>query len=136
MTTMGTDGSERHGGAFDRKMQQLAAQIGRSIEMTLLGECRDEVLQNTAVEKVEPAAGSRMIVTLRVGPPGSRMPKEEVLARIERHRGLIADRIAQDVSRRSVPELSFWVVRDEGTPGEDADDEAEDWDAPSILDDV
>ena len=134
---------------------QLAAQIGRSIESTLVGECPDEVLQNIRVERVEPAAGNRMIVTLSVQLPGAALPKEQVLARLEAWRGRILDRLAQDVQRRGLPELSFWVVRDpdaspppvrdehgRGVPGDvppgddgSGDDDGS-WDPPSILDDV
>src|SRR5690606_29493193 len=96
----------------DRKQRQLAAQIARSIETTLLGESRDEVLQNMSVASVEPAPGNRMIVTLTVHPPGTALSREEVLARLEAHRRLLVERVAQDISRRIVPELSFWVVRE------------------------
>jgi ribosome-binding factor A len=131
-----------------RKALQLAAQIGRSIESTLVGECRDQVLQNTSVEKVEPASGNRLLVTLRVHPPGSALDKVEVLARLEAQRGLILDRLFRDVNRRSLPELSFWLIRDPETAagpaaadpalGDDPDPAAEDedWDPPSILDEV
>ena len=37
----------------------------------------------------------------------------------------IADRIAQDVTRRALPELSFWVVRDPGAT-KDGDDGPQD----------
>ncbi len=94
----------------ERKQMQLAAQIGRSIEMTLVGECEDEVLQNLSVQSVEPATGNRMLVTLEVHPPGSERPREEVLALLESARPLIVRRATEDVSRRSLPELSFWVV--------------------------
>ena len=93
-----------------RKLAQLASQIGRSIEATLVGECRDEVLQNLSVESVEPAAGNRMVVTLAIHPPGDALPREEVLARVEAHRPLLVEHVLRDVSRRSVPQLTFWVV--------------------------
>jgi ribosome-binding factor A len=93
-------------------MRQLAAQIGRSIELTLVGECRDEVLQNMSVASVEPSAGNRMLVTLTVHPPGSELAREDVMARLEAQRALILDRVMQDVTRRSLPELSFWVVKE------------------------
>lgn len=122
-------------GGGDRKVLQLAAQIARSVETTLVGECRDEVLSNTSVEKVEPAPGNRMNVTLRVHAPGAALPKHDVLARLERYRGLIRDRLVQDVNRRSIPELTFWLVRDpaDAAGGTEGIDDAQ---PPSILDDL
>ncbi len=108
-------------GHIERKRAQLAAQIGRSIEATLVGECEDEVLQNISVESVKPASGNRMLVTLIVHPPGTELGREDVLARLEAQRNLIVDRIAQDVTRRALPELSFWVVRDPGATNDDDD---------------
>ena len=103
----------------DHKLQRLAAQIQRSIESTLIGECPEEVLQNLEVQKVEPAAGNRMLVTLIAHPPGSEMPKEAVLQLLETRRNLIVSRVAEDVTRHALPELTFWVVREPipGTPG-------------------
>ena len=95
----------------DRKALQFAAQIGRSIEMTLLGEIVDDVLNNLSVEQVEPAPGHRMLVTLVVHEPGASLDKQEVLDRLEAQRGLLMRHLAQDVNRRSLPTLSFWLVR-------------------------
>lgn len=111
-----------------RKELQLAAQIARSIESTLVGECEDEVLQNLSVDAVENAPGHRMIVRLFVHPPGSRLPREEVLARLEAARPLLVARAAQDVTRRGLPELSFWLVRapgeaDVSAPGGEVEDD-------------
>ena len=117
-----------------RKEQQLAAQIARSIESTLVGECEDEVLQNLSVDAVEAAPGHRMIVRLSVHPPGSGLPREEVLARLEASRPLLVARAAQDVTRRGLPELSFWLVRAPGevdAPGHGV--EVEDDEAPPSL---
>ncbi|MCA8941568.1 MAG: ribosome-binding factor A [Planctomycetes bacterium] len=104
----------RPGGAASsgRKLAQLCAQIRRTIEMTLLGDFEDEVLQNMSVESVEPAAGNRLNVVFTVHPPGSEMEKSEVLARLEAARPRIVEEVLHAVSRRNVPELSFWVVRE------------------------
>ncbi len=115
-----------------RKDLQLAAQIARSIESTLLGECEDEVLQNLSVEAVEAAPGRRLLVRLLVHAPGSALPREEVLARLEAARPLIVQRAAEDVTRRGLPELSFWLVRAPGS--QEASNGGEDLDPPSILD--
>jgi ribosome-binding factor A len=112
-----------------RKDLQLAAQIARSIESTLLGECEDEVLQNLSVEA---APGRRLLVRLLVHAPGSALPREEVLARLEAARPLIVQRAAEDVTRRGLPELSFWLVR--APDSQEASNGGEDFDPPSILD--
>ena len=98
-------------GGESRKLLQLAAQIRRSLETTLVGECPDEVLQNISVESVEPAPGNRMLVTLMVHPPGDALPKDEVLRRLDAARALLVHRVVEDVHRRAIPELSFWLVR-------------------------
>lgn len=103
---------------FDRKQAQLAAQVGRCIEQTLVGECDDEVLQNLEVRDVTPAKGGRMLVTLAAHPPGSEMSREAVLERLEQARPTLTSQLARDLSRRALPELSFWVVRAEGADAE------------------
>lgn len=113
------DSKRRGEPRVDRKMLQLCAQIRRVIDMTLVGDCDDEVLQNMSVRSVEPVAGSRVQVIFDVNPPGDALEKAEVLARLETARPLFVREIAQSVSRRSVPELSFWVVRaGDGDPAE------------------
>jgi hypothetical protein len=87
--------------------------------MTLVGECEDEALQNLSVESVKPVAGNRMLVTLIVHPPGTDLGREEVLARLEVVRPLLIQRVAEDISRRSVPELAFWLVREVSDSGAD-----------------
>ncbi len=98
-------------GRAAHKQSQLCTQIARSIGSTWVGECDDEVLQNMTVTAVEPAAGNRLVVTLEVHPPGSELTRDEVLERLELHRPRIVDEIARAVHRRSLPELTFWVVK-------------------------
>ncbi|MFO1053518.1 MAG: hypothetical protein U1F36_14995 [Planctomycetota bacterium] len=107
-------GARRHGDP--RKQLQLAAQIRRSLESTLIGECTDEVLQNISVESVEPADGNRFRVTMMVHPPGAALPKEEVMRLLEDSRPLLVHRVAEDIHRRAVPELVFWLVRAPDAP--------------------
>lgn len=119
-------------GSHARKELQLAAQIARSVESTLLGECEDEVLQNLSVDAVEPAPGNRMLVRLLVHAPGNRLSRDEVLARLDGVRPLLTARAQADASRRALPELTFWLVRapdDDAVPSDD-----EDVEPPSLLD--
>jgi len=95
---------------------QLCAQVGRAIDLALVGECEDEVLQNLSVRSVEPAPGNRLLVTLDVHPPGAEMSREAVLARVEAARGVLVQEAVYATSRRSLPELSFWVVKAEELP--------------------
>ena len=101
----------RGGGQDERKLRQLCSQIGRAIDLTLVGDCEDEVLQNMSVESVEPASGNRLNVTLQVRPPGSEMDKNEVMTRLEQHRPLLIQEILRAVTRRNIPEISFWIVK-------------------------
>lgn len=97
--------------AAGRKMAQLCSQIRRTLDMTLMGDFEDEVLQNMTVESVEPAAGNRLTVVFAVHPPGSELAKDDVLARLEAARPVLLEEVARAVSRRSIPEMSFWVVK-------------------------
>ncbi len=110
--------SKRGGGSGggDRKMLQLCAAIRRTLELTLVGDFEDEVLQNMSIESVEPVAGNRVQVMFMVHPPGSELEKSEVLARLEAARPHMIEEIARAVNRRSLPELTFWVIK-EGEPG-------------------
>jgi ribosome-binding factor A len=117
-------GRRRAGGPARRrashKQRQLCTQVARSVGLTLVSECDDEVLQNMTVAAVEPAAGNRLAVTLEVHPPGSELSRDEVLERLELHRARIVEEVARAVHRRNVPELTFWVVK----AGEPSDEPA------------
>jgi len=103
------DRAER--GRKSAKIGRLCAQIRRTIDLTLAGDCEDEVLQNMTVQSVEPAPGNRVAVVFEVHPPGSELDKAEVLERLEAARPLLVSEIARSVERRSIPELTFWVVK-------------------------
>lgn len=93
-------------------MAQLCAQIRRVLDMTLVGDCEDEVLQNMCVHSVDPAAGNRVQVVFTVFEPGASLQKADVLARLEAARPLFVEEIARSVERRSIPELTFWVIKE------------------------
>jgi len=91
----------------DRKMLQLCAQVERALTLALAG-CGDDVLQGVMVESVRPGPdGAILAVTILLpGGPGAR-GAHEVLAALERARGLLRSEIAAAIYRQRVPELAF-----------------------------
>ena len=100
----------------DRKTLQLCAQVERALALALAG-CGDEVLQDVMIESVRPGPdGSILVVTVLLpGGPGARGARE-VLAALERARGLLRAEIAAAIHRQRVPELAFRFA----VPGEDS----------------
>lgn len=101
----------------DRKTLQLCAQVERSLALALAG-CGDDVLQAVTVESVRPGPdGSILAVTVLLpGGPGARGARD-VLAALERARGLLRAEIASAIHRQRVPELAFrFAVQGEASP--------------------
>jgi len=91
----------------DRKMLQLCAQVERALTLALAG-CGDDMLQGVMIESVRPGPdGAILAVTILLpGGPGAR-GAHEVLAALERARGLLRSEIAAAIHRQRVPELAF-----------------------------
>lgn len=97
---------------MSHKAQQLCAQVRRSLELTLMGECSDELLQTMTVEKVEPAPDDKHLrATLSVMDPDEGLDKTKVMARLEAARPILMAEVARAISRRKVPEIHFEVIR-------------------------
>jgi ribosome-binding factor A len=96
-------------GSADRKLKQLCAQVGRALNLTLTGACRDEVLQNLLVEAVEPAPDAlRLQVTFTSADPD--LPPATALDHLERARGMLRSAVAAAIHRGKTPELAFRVL--------------------------
>ena len=99
-------GFERRHRAF--KAQQLCRQVERALSLALAGECGDDVLRDLCVHDVTPADdGNHLIVRLSV--PAS-LSLADVLERLERSRPRLRALVAQAITRKRVPELSFIPV--------------------------
>jgi ribosome-binding factor A len=100
----GRRSSENH------KTLALCRQAQRALSLSLGGECGDDVLNSLYVEAVQPAPDAthllvRVVVPARVG-----VPISEVLTRLERVRGLLRAAVAQAITRKRAPELSFLPI--------------------------
>ncbi len=97
---------------MSHKALQLCAQVRRSLELTLMGECSDELLQNMIVAEVEPAPDDKHLrATFEVMDPEESLDKVEVMARLEAARPLMMAGVARAISRRKIPEIHFEVIR-------------------------
>jgi ribosome-binding factor A len=103
----------------DHKTMQLCRQAERAIAFALAGECDDHVLRELYVESVMPAPdASRLLVCVVVTrSAGDGMTMEVVLQRLERAAGLLRAAVAQAVTRKRAPELTFLPLwAEEGRP--------------------
>ena len=93
----------------DHKTMQLCRQAERAISLALMGECDDDVLRGLHVESVTPAPdASRLLVRVVVGrSAGAGVTMQVVLERLERVAGLLRAAVAQAVTRKRAPELTF-----------------------------
>ena len=93
----------------DHKTMQLCRQAERAISLALTGECDDDVLRALYVESVTPAPdASRLLVQVVVGrSAGEGVTMQDVLQRLERVTGLLRAAVAQAVTRKRAPELTF-----------------------------
>jgi ribosome-binding factor A len=91
----------------DRKVLQLCAQVERTLGMALSG-CGDELLQQVAIESVRPSADEARL-TVTIAPPlgEGAPPPREILAALERARGMLRAEVAAAVSRRRAPDFLF-----------------------------
>ena len=97
-----------------RKTMQLCAQVRRTIELTLVGDCEDEVLQDLMVESVEPAPDdSRLRVVVSAHGAAAEVAPNEVMTHIEAARGLLQREVMNAISRKKAPELAFELARPE-----------------------
>jgi ribosome-binding factor A len=95
----------------DHKTLRLCRQVLEALQIGLAGECGDAVLQQVFVASVDPGSDpSKLEVTVDV--PADLSPAD-VLARLERAKGLLRTLAAQAISRKKVPDLIFRLARPE-----------------------
>src|SRR5690242_16824834 len=94
----------------NRKALQLCAQAARTLAL-VLGECRDEVLRDLAIESVVPAPNSaRLLVSVYQLTLGDTVDTVQVLQRLQQAHGLLRSEMAQAIHRRKTPDLLFRVI--------------------------
>lgn len=96
----------------DRKVQQLCAQAARALRLALAGECRDPVLQQVDVLRVEPGPDARRLRVV-VRPPLDETPIAEVMDRLAAVHGLLRSAVATAIQRRRAPQIYFEVRPDD-----------------------
>ena len=95
----------------NRKALLLCGEAERTLSAVLAGECGDDVLRNLLVASVKPAPTSaRLLVTVYLAAPMEGVDAGQVLARLERARGLLRSEVAAALHRRRAPDLMFRVV--------------------------
>ncbi len=102
----------RHDSKPDRKLRQLCKQVARALQMAMASLPEAEELTGAFVREVVPAPDAgRLCAVVVVTDPARRESVETV---VHRHAGALRAEIAQVISRRRVPELTFWVVVEGG----------------------
>lgn len=101
-----------------RKARQLCAQVRRTLEVVLSGECPDPILQGLWVYDVQPAPdASRLLVLVAVRDTDANVTTHELLARLADATPHLRHAVAQAVRRRKTPQLAFHVLPAEAATG-------------------
>ncbi len=86
--------------------------------LALIGECSDDLLRDLFIEAVEPMGGAGQLL-VRVGMPQETMASAtEVVARLNARSARLRAEVAQSISRKRVPGLSFLAVPNLPVEGE------------------
>ncbi len=95
----------------ENKVGQLCRQVQKTIQMSLGGECHDEVLQRLLVEAVQPAPDAgRLVVQVSFVTGAVAVPLHELLQRLEAVRPWIRREVARSIVRKRAPEIVFQLV--------------------------
>ena len=94
--------------ARERKTAQLCAQVERALQWALESELEDPILTELAILDVQPYPSSSHLLVLVA------VPRFEDIAEaqdsLRRASGILREYVAQSVTRRRVPFLSFGVI--------------------------
>src|SRR5688500_5974034 len=95
----------------DHKTRQLCRQVERALNLALGGECNDDLLRELLVESVVPFPNaSRLLVRVVVPKHLDDVPLADVLERLNAAAPLLRRLVAQAITRKRAPELSFVAV--------------------------
>lgn len=99
-----------------RKDLQVCRQVFETLNYVLSGESHDDVLRSLLVNSVAPAPdASRLLVT--VEPLDRDVEPVVILQKLKQATGRLRTEVAQSISRRKVPELTFQIaLRDSSSP--------------------
>lgn len=94
----------------DRKTLQLCRQVQRALALALIGECDDDPVSDLVIESVEPLGGAGQLL-VRIAMPREHLASAtDVLARLNSRSPQLRAEIANAISRKRVPGLSFVAV--------------------------
>jgi len=102
--------SGRQRSSENHKTLALCRQAQRALSLSLGGECGDDVLNSLYVESVVPAPDATHLLVCVVVPVRLGVGIPDVLERLERVRGILRTAVAQAITRKRVPELSFLSI--------------------------
>lgn len=95
----------------DHKTRQLCRQAERALSLALSGECNDDLLRELLVESVVPFPNaSRLLVRVVVPKHLANVSPVEVVDRLNQAAPLLRRLVAESITRKRAPELSFTVV--------------------------
>jgi len=96
--------------AYDRKTDQLCAQVQRALGFLLETESADECLQGFYVAEVNPHPNAgRLLVELRQWDHSRPLDLKTVLARLAEVKGYWRSEVGGAVNRKKAPDLVFQV---------------------------
>ena len=118
----GRGGGGRRGGRQARgeqKALQLCRQAQRALGLALGGECGDDLLRAVYVDSVLPAPDATQLLVRLVIPTraAGEVRAADVFERLQRARGVLRRAVAEAVTRKRAPELTFVVVPEAGGAG-------------------
>lgn len=90
---------------------QVGRQAQRALSMALAGECDDDVLRALYVESVVPAPdAAHLLVRLALPASWPGVQSDDIPVRLQRARGFLRRAVAEAVTRKRAPELTFILV--------------------------
>jgi len=96
----------------DRKLRQLCKQVAQTLQLALASLPEVEDLTGVYVREVMPAPDAGRLCVGLVVPDASR--RDTVKEIVRRHDGLLRAEVARAITRRRVPELTYWIVAEGG----------------------
>ncbi len=94
-----------------RKARQLCRQVQKTLDLVLSGEIRDESLSGLKIVSITPGAdSSRLVVTVVADLPAAELDHTDIERRLTGIEGQLRTAIAQAITRKKTPLLTFQVL--------------------------
>lgn len=99
-----------HSKSFDPRTDRKTLQLCRQVQRVLMVASGDELLGDLSVESVEPMGGASQLLVRVVMRNASQAAIADAMARLRERSGTLRALVAQSVSRKRTPSLTFVVV--------------------------